>query len=393
MMRMDRQHIAVLTDKPPTVPGANLVAWKFALEASKFFKVSFLIGSPVPNSTILRQASFDVFYIESERRVDRLISKLFYHLGLYGCIKVFKVLRFAQINKISAIWVHQIGIEIPLIVLSVLRVFGFPTVMTLHDFTLLSKHKLYPDDLSWKNERFQCLSAEITCGSIKARLRPFKYRARARINRLITSGAMIVPISILQRNIFTALGFKLEAAIPNGVDPCKCKGFLNREPNSVLFAGRQIGKGLERVFKLLECNPRLVLHLAGPKELELMARKRISQNRYTYHGFLSHRDLLLLIHQVSYVAVLSSCYDVFPSIVLEAIEHGAIPICSTTVGNQHLGVILPSITEQEFDNFATSLSSVPNPRYSGGKNLSQGRTFSFQESFKSYKTIFDNFLT
>jgi hypothetical protein len=49
-------------------------------------------------------------------------------------------------------------------------------------------------------------------------------------------------------------------------------------------------------------------------------------------GQLTSSSLHSYIHSVKFVAVLSQCYDNFPTIGLEAIVHGALPVTTNITG-------------------------------------------------------------
>jgi glycosyltransferase involved in cell wall biosynthesis len=104
---------------------------------------------------------------------------------------------------------------------------------------------------------------------------------------------------------------------------------------SVLFAGRPNAKGLNQVIKAV-ADSGWHLHLAGPNRLNEIAALSLDSSQYTFHGQLHREDLLSLIHRVKLVAVLSECFDVFPTVTLESLRHGTLVITTRTTGNADL---------------------------------------------------------
>ena len=121
--------------------------------------------------------------------------------------------------------------------------------------------------------------------------------------------------------------------IPNGVIPCHHLDQPERDPRKILFAGRLNRKGLNFVIEsMLKSDLKLHLLLAGDYDLYDYTKARLNENDFTYLGRLSRPEVALILHQVKYVACISQYYDNYPTIALEAIAHGALPITTELTG-------------------------------------------------------------
>jgi glycosyltransferase involved in cell wall biosynthesis len=177
----------------------------------------------------------------------------------------------------------------------------------------------------------------------------------------------VIAISSLQAKILSLLGFRITGEIANGIDKCKCPEQI-RMNKSILFAGRPNAKGLDQVMQAVSKSD-WHLHLAGPNRLQEISSQTLLPSQYTYHGALSRGDLFELLHQVQVVAVLSECFDVYPTITIESLRHGTAVITTITTGNSTL---VRSISEDLILKYASTpqlkiLENVLNDLY--GKDL------------------------
>ncbi len=126
--------------------------------------------------------------------------------------------------------------------------------------------------------------------------------------------------------------------VSNGANKCSCVSKLNTNTNElqVLFAGRPNAKGLELLLQAISEYPNSHLHLAGPSRLAELAELYLEPTKYTYHGFLNSIEVYELIHRVDVVSVLSQCFDVYPTITLEALAHGTPVMTTSLTGNSSL---------------------------------------------------------
>jgi len=256
--------------------------------------------------------------------------------GIYRCIKEFSP---------EVIWVHQIGWRIPITSLLMFRVLQIPVLFTIHDYTFLRFRKLYPQD--FKEISGDDGSIESQLIAFHRRLKPLNLKLNSRpdfwqkITRLIiSSSSNIVYLSDLQSAIYKSEGYPTGTIVNNTVKPCTCEFIgmsLSKLTNElhVLFAGRLIGKGLERLVDSSSSPYKLHLHLAGGTELLDFAKASLPSNQFTFHGLLDEKELYELIHTVDVTAVASACFDVFPTITLESLAHGTPVISTPTTGNFH----------------------------------------------------------
>jgi glycosyltransferase involved in cell wall biosynthesis len=94
------------------------------------------------------------------------------------------------------------------------------------------------------------------------------------------------------------------------------------------------------------------LTAAGGLDLKEIGLKYLGNDQFTYLGFLEPSELFKQIHKSELVSVLSECFDVYPTIALEAFMHNSIPITSLSTGIVQLveksgcGIILDDAKEQ-----------------------------------------------
>ena len=121
--------------------------------------------------------------------------------------------------------------------------------------------------------------------------------------------------------------------IVNGVEKCHHHDAISRISNSVLFAGRLNQKGLELTIQSIKRSKKSMhLFVAGSSDLENVCKEMLSPNAFTYLGLLNRDELLEFIHKVEFVSAISQYYDNYPTIALEALTHGAIPITTSITG-------------------------------------------------------------
>jgi hypothetical protein len=122
------------------------------------------------------------------------------------------------------------------------------------------------------------------------------------------------------------------------------------------------------------------------------ASKKLTHDRYVFHGQLNQDQIARLLHEVQFVAVFSECFDVYPSIVLESLVHGAIPFTYPTVGNSNLvASVSPDLILEigqsigEFELAGIENISNLNERVNSiGKSLP-----TFGQAYAKYRVIFD----
>jgi glycosyltransferase involved in cell wall biosynthesis len=254
--------------------------------------------------------------------------------GIYRCIKEFSP---------EVVWVHQIGWRIPITSLLLFRILQIPVLFTIHDYTFLRFRKLYPQDFKEMPEdngniesRLIAFHRKLKPLNLELKSRPDIWQKMTRF--IISSSSNIIYLSELQSAIYKSEGYPTGTIVSNTVRPCTCEFIGTKQSRltddlHVLFAGRLIGKGLERLIDSVSSSFKLHLHLAGGTELLDYAKASLPANQFTFHGLLDERELYRLIHTVDVTAVASACFDVFPTITLESLAHGTPVISTPTTGN------------------------------------------------------------
>ncbi len=337
--------IAVLNDLHPSeFPGAATIAHELACEALKSNVVEFWASSTRLNTISLSPALRErILRVSSRRDLRVSTSFLFRVISEFFSIRstfwyLLRILHFRP----EVVWVHQIGSRFPRTIILINKLFQIRTVVTLHDFSVVLPRKLYPVDLGIGDvdtfieqltKHFESLNVAVKTSepwrfNLAYRVRYFMVRT---IYRLADE---VICISKMQSQILELLGFPTSGIVPNGINPCECLR-LPKLKASVLFAGRPNAKGLNQVIKAV-ADSGWHLHLAGPNRLNEIAALSLDSSQYTFHGQLHREDLLSLIHRVKLVAVLSECFDVFPTVTLESLRHGTLVITTRTTGNADL---------------------------------------------------------
>jgi glycosyltransferase involved in cell wall biosynthesis len=272
---------------------------------------------------------------------------------LEGPLRILTVRRLWEILKVikelapKAIWVHQIGWRVPITSLLMFRALKIPVVFTVHDYSFLRFRKLYTDDFKYEKIELQkqLESFHESCSSLWLKLRVEENFWQFCMRKLFECNISLVYVSALQSEIYRSNGYPRGRVITNTLRPCECEVALipkYRETMKlqILFAGRLIGKGLERVLASVLASKNVHLHLAGGEDLFASADKVLPRNLFTYHGILKESELHLLIHSVDLTVVASNCFDAFPTITLESFAHGKPVISTPLTGNFSLAMKL-----------------------------------------------------
>lgn len=345
----DRVDFVVLNDlHPEEYPGAATIAFEIAQKLSECFLTEYWCATskgysgPGTKSKYLkiikiryRKRAIAIFY---KFNLTKLFHELFNPVAyIWFVTKLLK-------TRPRILWMHQIGGVFPWFIVWFAKALKVTTVLTLHDFTLVYPGKVYPKDVGTESFEIDdyCNTTRVkeaineSQGTSRVFKRFFRIR-RCLLRRTINKVDLVIAISELQSNILIGFGFKKLKIINNGVLPCNCKAtkevrIKNSKPK-ILFAGRAIGKGLERISYAVAKTKCTVLVLAGPPELVTIASRVLPRSRIEYLGQLTRNNMFREIHKVQAVAVLSDCLDVFPTMTLEALAHGALVLTTPNTGN------------------------------------------------------------
>lgn len=367
--------IIVLNDlNPKDSPGAAAVSADLArflenknlrfIHVSTSKQASFNIRHN-PTQILILEKSFEPF-IKKMRGRFKCIDSLF---RLFSPLYLISFLQVIYRNRVDTIWIHQIGHRFSYFTILLVRLMRKQMVITFHDYSFLRFRKLYPQDLDIPENMIEqeLLAHHLNLPNVHK----FKLRHPPTIAHRITRFIFkfvntIVYVSALQKQIFVDNGFPNGFVIENITNECSCEPQTRFVEDchqlDVLFAGRRIGKGLERTVKEIGNYPKAHLHLAGQQELKHYVEKYLPPHSYTYHGFLNSSQLSELIHKMDLVAVLSDCFDVYPTITLEAFSHGAPAITTLSTGTyRNIHKILPQLafdqtSDIDFEALRTNLT-------------------------------------
>jgi hypothetical protein len=404
---MKHQRLAIITDLDPrSNPGANLVAFEYAMRAQADIRTEFWTSGtrfskysipPLFNIRI-RSESLDEGYLSFPRQSmwHKCIREIF------SIRMLFSFLRWVRQFKPQIVWVHQIGNVFPYTIFLVLRILKIPRVFTLHDFGVLVPRKLFPEDLLCGSDNANILLLQSQKDSkvgqllVKKTIKHQLLYFRSYIYRVVLlKGAIVVAISELQKFILESNGFRINSVIGNGINKCDCGITDTRVKNTLLFAGRLTGKGFNHVVDLVKSCSQLQLHIAGKIELLNEAQKLLNPDRYKFHGELSHEEISKLLHKVEFTAVFSDCFDVYPSLLLEAITHGSIPLTYPTVGNSNFARQISSNLEFDYRS-SVQCSEIENVSENPLINLKMQTVSdsisSFDDAYAAYKSILQSIL-
>ena len=222
------------------------------------------------------------------------------------------------------IWFHNINATWSWSCLLVQTKSNVPKIITLHDFTCIYPTKITEEMLD-SDLKFMYFKFGLLKGSI--------YKLRSLLIRYFLSKVKVVSIGDLQNKILITNNIKVVKRIENYVMECRCNLNTNlQKENVILFAGRQILKGFDVVVESVSKSDNWVLLIAGSNDLLSYAKHKLPSTKYRYLGQLSNLDLICYIHSVKFVAVLSQYYDNFPTIGIEAMVHGSLPITTNLTG-------------------------------------------------------------
>jgi hypothetical protein len=361
---------------PAEMPGAANIAFEFALLASKESSAEFWCGSTATDTfEQIENLTIRKFLVNRKRELKRkeslplrIVNELFPNRGF---LWVLKNLIF---HRPGILWINQIGLRFPRSIILASNLLKIRTIVTVHDFTYIIPRKLYPHDLSLNDSQVDYFVKEVSSGNVKnLRLTQQRFHQVFKIRlfimrQILKTATCLVFISDLQKSIYEGFFFRSGIVIPNGVSECRClTKSSKREPDTVLFAGRSAGKGLENLISQINAS-NFILHLAGGPELEIIAATHLDSSKFIYHGLLNQGQLFELMHTVAFVSVISECFDVFPSVSLEAMRHGALVLCNRTIGSANLVEQFSSFTVLKYNtapdlNRLSALSKImPVPR-------------------------------
>jgi glycosyltransferase involved in cell wall biosynthesis len=377
---MSKRILIVNDFHPSELPGAATIAHNYHKALMKKNDSRYYCGT---KKTFLPQQDNEYFLgfslpdnllkMKVFRKVNQYFSKFFITFSFVaGVIN----------NRPDLIWFHQIGQKFAFITIILVKFLGVKTIVTFHDFGGVKKGKLYPRHLglsdgdvdSWVTQQLDgnLVKSKIDSHQFQTNFR--KYTSKQLIRRFYIRALssyfadQLLYISKLQQTIYVSFGFATGRVISNPIEPCNCS-LVEEDPviekKSILFAGRAIGKGLEKIAHAVSLTD-FELHLAGKIELLYRAQVYLSPEQIVFHGEVSRDELFLIIHRMDLVCVPSICFDVYPTITIEALSHGtpvlthrtcggvdALPPGSLYVQPYHLPIDLVELSLPKIDKFTS----------------------------------------
>ena len=388
--------LVVLSDlNPAKFPGAASIAFGLAQEAKKEHDVEFWCADSKGGQSSDPDEVANRIREISDNRIQKMEGNLlqrFYFeiLGFRECYWLYRQIKAFQPTHV---WIHQIGSRFPKSIIPLLKFLKIPVVVTIHDFSLIFNRKLYPADINFSDDQTSLsLIERMNVGfylSAQKDERRLLLNIRRKIVLFFYSFAdQIICISGLQASVLKKIGLKVNGVLPNGTKKCNCK-FDSRFGDSkfnILFAGRPNAKGLELLLEATKRNTDAHLHLAGGLRLVELAQEILENDRFTYHGLLNADEIAKLLHQVQLVSVLSQCFDVYPTITIEALSH-KIPVITTNLtGNSNL-------VSKLSDSLVINYGQIPDLKQVQevlrNSKLIFPEVITIKDSWKSYKLIFN----
>jgi glycosyltransferase involved in cell wall biosynthesis len=294
---------------------------------------------------------------------------------------IIKMLRVVLRVKPDLIHIHGLGGAMtPLLLIPLFSRLRCITLITHHGFSSLnSGAKLYPSEASRIGEfNFSEMTRKAMVNSTDSVSVSFTEKLFSKLRmklvaKLINFASVNIAISKMQSEIFATFHIRVDYIIPNSTSICSCEILVKNESGSdsnqeikILFLGRPIGKGLERIVELAKSSDHVHVFIAGYSESELVVKSiGLPHSKYTYLGYLQKADLYPLFHDMHFVACLSTCFDTFPTVAIEALTHGSVPIVTPSTGvaeflhDIHPYMVWPMNSELDFNYLSLAIKERP----------------------------------
>ena len=280
----------------------------------------------------LRKRKFDVFELNRKAGSirnsfsQRLFARSYFLRELRSLVNPVALISLRQnLRRFEpdVIWIHNVNDYWSWSSLLVSK-FSSKTILTCHDLSAISNLKMMKNHFNSKLEiDYKCLNM--------SKVTIMLLRVKHIYLRFLFDQVSAVAIGEICQDVLEANNFRISKRIANRVEICSHRYSQPREPNSVLFAGRLIGKGLRETAMGVE-QAGMKLFLIGPPELYLEAQHYCRIEKITYLGLNSNQELLQLLHNFEIVSVCSQYFDNYPTIGLEALTHGCKLVTSELTG-------------------------------------------------------------
>ena len=347
-----KQKLVIVNDcHPDELPGAATIAYNYFLNLQNSMSVEFYC--PSESNEKLTTNDF-VRLMRFPKNLESLKRNFFLRHLARAFLKFTVLLKFTTLvlrSKPDFVWFHQIGHRVSYLSISICHLLGIKTICMFHDYSGIIKGKLYPHhlgvDVNELDEWVMSLNSYYGHDHIdflknripkSAPINQIRVKVRRTFIRSFVCKSQVFFISQTQANLYGLFKFESSGQLPNPTEDCACNLKYSQNQGSVkeiLFAGRLIGKGLETVLQSL-VGTNILINLAGDTSLFELAKSYLPEAQIRFHGKVSRIEIFRLIHHVDLVCVPSICFDVYPSILVEALSHGTKILTHRTVGNYDL---------------------------------------------------------
>ncbi len=293
---------------------------------------------------------------------------------------LLKLQRRIREIKPDAIWVHNVNNYWSWSSLLISK-FNARTILTCHELSAISNLKLKKSHFD-SNLELVYMSLDMSLPTVLLLKMKHFYL------RFLFKQVRAVAIGEICQDVLEANDFRITVRIPNRVEGCTHLDTQSREPDSVLFAGRLIEKGLRETAIGVE-QAGMRLFLIGPPELHSEALQYCAAERVEYLGIKPNQELLLLLHKFEIVSLCSQSFDNYPTIGLEAIVHGCKIVTSEVTGLSRLLVrhgIDSTVRVGEIPVFR-DIQAIPNELFQSRKLLQE--IIDPTVTVDSYLSLFD----
>lgn len=321
----------------------------------------------------LKRKNFDVYEIntilkpEKNSLAQNLLAKSNLLREMRSVINpaaLLKLQRKISEIKPDVIWIHNVNNYWSWSSLLISK-FSTKTVLTCHELSAISNLKLKKNNFD-SNLQLVYKSLGMSLATV------LLLKVKHFYLRFLFKQVRAVAIGEICEDVLTANHFRITARIPNRVDVCTHLNTQFREPDSVLFAGRLIAKGLRETAIGVE-QAGMRLFLVGPPELYSEALQYCSAEKVEYLGNKPNQELLLLLHKFEIVSVCSQSFDNYPTIGLEALAHGCKIVTSEITGLSKLLArhgINATVRIDEIPAFR-EIQAIPNELFKSHKLLQE----------------------
>jgi glycosyltransferase involved in cell wall biosynthesis len=247
--------------------------------------------------------------------------------------KTNSILEVLYSKKFDVIHYHNISLFGPQVLQLEPDYRQFIKLYTTHEHWLVC-----PMHVLWKNNERICEKPECFRCTLKFRRPPQWWRYTRLLEKCVSSVDAFVSPSQFTRNMHHERGFQHPmTVIPNFVPE---QDFVpsSQTPSPwpqpyFLYVGRlEKIKGVETLFPVFQHYEHADLLMAGTGTYEAVLRRQAEGMKNVHFlGSLSRERLRDLYHHAIAVLMPSSCYEVFPIVLLEAYQQGT-PVIARTLG-------------------------------------------------------------